>query len=96
MNAFNQMGWLCGERQIPRQVPDQPRVEQLMSPPTLVLDESAPWWVHGDAPFIQFDHFLDYLLGGSNAVKIQLEALLQDTPLSGAVAGVIADARSSF
>jgi DEAD/DEAH box helicase domain-containing protein len=96
MNAFNQVGWLCGERQIPRQVPDQPRVEQLMSPTAFVLDESAPWWVHGDAPFLQFDHFLDYLLGGSNAVKIQLEALLEDTPLSGAVEGVITDARSSF
>jgi DEAD/DEAH box helicase domain-containing protein len=96
MNAFNQMGWLCGEQQIPRQIADQPRVEQLMSPNVLILDESASWWVSSDAPFLQFDHFLDFLRTGENSVKVQLEALLQDTPLSGAVNRVISEAQSSF
>ena len=96
MNAFNQIGWVCGEEQIPRQYPEQPLVEQLMAPPRFVLNESWPWWKDGEAPHLQFESFLEFLLRESNPIKDQLESLLRDTPLSGSVERVIRNAQIEF
>ena len=32
MTAYNQMGWLCDEPRVPRQIPDQARIEVLETP----------------------------------------------------------------
>jgi hypothetical protein len=96
MNAFNQMGWLCGQRQIPRQGHDQPRIEQLMQPQAIALDNSAPWWETDASPNLQFDHFLAFLLTNNDSTVSQIEILLRGTPLEGAVLLVIDAARATF
>jgi DEAD/DEAH box helicase domain-containing protein len=96
MNAFNQMGWLCGQQQIPRQGHDQPRIEQLMPPHEIALDDSAHWWQDGASPHLQFDRFLTYLLTSEDSLLTQMEILLHGTPLEGGCLSVINEAMVSF
>ncbi len=57
MTAYNQMGWLCDEPRIPRQLPDQARIEVLEISQHSALNGNHPWFVPEDAPFKQFEHF---------------------------------------
>jgi len=81
LQAYNHMGWLCAEPKVLRQVPDQARAEKLLPSPHTPLNESQAWWVPGDPPYRQFDHFLAYLLGSGEPLKDELKALLTGTPL---------------
>ena len=96
MTAYNHMGWLCDEQRVPRQVPDQGRVEMLETPQRGALNDNHPWFVPGGAPFEQFDHFLKYLLGAHEAMNTNMALLLKRTPLEGREDAVIADARTNF
>lgn len=96
MTAFNRMGWLCDEPCVPRQVPDQARVETLEALQRGTLNDNHPWFTPGYAPFEQFDSFLKYLLGAEDAMKTDMALLLERTPLKGCADAVIADARVSF
>ena len=95
MNAFNQIGWVCGEERIPRQVPDQPRVDQLMAQPRFVLNESWPWWKHGADPHLQFESFRNPP-SGKRSSQGSARILARDTPLSGSVERVIRNAQIEF
>jgi hypothetical protein len=96
MTAYNHMGWLCDEPRVPRQVPDQMRIETLEVPQHSVLNGNHPWFTSGAAPFEQFDNFLGYLRGNDDPMDADLRLLLERTPLEGCANAVIADARISF
>jgi hypothetical protein len=96
MTAYNQMGWLCDEPRVPRQIPDQARIEALETSQYCTLNDNHPWFVPGNAPFEQFDHFLNYLIGIDEGIKIDMSRLLERTPLEGCTDAVIAYARVSF
>ena len=96
MTAYNQMGWLCDEPRVPRQIPDQARIESLEFSQPCALNDNHLWFVPGDAPFEQFDHFLEYLVGADEVIKRDLALLLERTPLEGCIVAVIEHARVSF
>jgi hypothetical protein len=95
MTAYNHMGWLCDEPRIPRQIPDQARIETLEVPKSGALNGNHPWFVPDAPPSEHFDRFLEYLLGADEA-GTDLAQLLVHTPLEGLTDVVIADARTSF
>jgi hypothetical protein len=96
MTAYNQMGWLCDEPRVPRQIHDQARIEALESSQNFALNDNHPWFVAGGAPFELFDYFLNYLLGADEEIKTDLALLLKRTPLEGCIVEVIEQARESF
>ncbi len=96
MTAYNQMGWLCDEPRIPRQIPDQARIEVLETPQRCALNGNHPWFVPEDAPFELFCHFLHYLRRTDEEIKADIARLLKRTPLEGHVDAVIAYAHESF
>ncbi|MGB7168815.1 MAG: helicase-related protein, partial [Acidobacteriaceae bacterium] len=96
MTAYNQMGWLCDEPRVPRQIPDQARIETFETSQHCALNVDHPWFVPGGAPFEQFGRFLDYLIGVSEGIRADLARLLVRTPLEGCADVVIAEARASF
>jgi Lhr-like helicase len=96
MTAYNRMGWLCDEPRVPRQIPDQARIETLEIQQSSALNGNHPWFVPGVAPFEQFDRLLNYLLDADDAVKTALALLLKQTPLEGCVDSVIQSARVNF
>ncbi len=96
MTAYNQMGWLCDEPRVPRQIPDQARIEELETSRHFALNDNHPWFVPGGAPFEQFGHFLDYLIRTDDGVRMDLALLLERTPLKGDTDAVIKLAQASF
>jgi DEAD/DEAH box helicase domain-containing protein len=96
MTAYNQMGWLCDEPRVPKQIPDQARIETLEAPQHHVLNGNHPWFIPGVAPFEQFGNFLFHLIGAGEATTIEMARLLERTPLEGCTDAVIAHARDSF
>jgi hypothetical protein len=97
MTAYNQMGWLCEEPRIPKQIPDQARIEVLDASQHCELNGNHPWYVPGDAPFEQFGHFLHYVMEASNeGITKDMARLLERTPLAGCADAVIAYAHASF
>jgi DEAD/DEAH box helicase domain-containing protein len=96
MTAYNHMGWLCAEPRVPRQIPDQARVETLEYLQRGRLNDNHPWFVRDAAPFEQFDHFLEYVLGTDEAIKTDMTLLLERTPLEGSAEAVISGARVTF
>jgi hypothetical protein len=96
MTAYNQMGWLCDEPRVPRQIPDQARIEALDLPLHCELNDNHPWHLPGGAPFEEFGLFLGYLIGSADEIKIDMALLLERTPLEGCTEAVVAYARASF
>jgi DEAD/DEAH box helicase domain-containing protein len=96
MTAYNQMGWLCNEPRVPRQIPDQARIEALETSQHWILNGNHPWFVPGEAPFEQFGHFLRYLIGANEGINADMVRLLERTPLAGCADVVIACANESF
>ena len=96
MTAYNHIGWLCAEARVPRQILDQARIESLELPSRVALNEDHPWYVRGEAPYIQFDHFLEYIIETDVSTSERLGELLLGTPLDGKMDVVIAEARVSF
>jgi DEAD/DEAH box helicase domain-containing protein len=96
MTAYNQMGWLCDEPRVPRQIHDQARIEALESSQNFAFNDNHPWFIAGNAAFELFDHFLNYLHGADEAIKTDLALLLERTPLEGCIVEVIEQARQSF
>jgi len=96
MTAYNHMGWLCDEPRVPRQVPDQARVEVLEPVQRGILNGNHPWYVPEAAPFQQFDAFLVCVLEEDDSITTELALLLERTPLEGRADAVIAEARKSF
>jgi hypothetical protein len=96
MTAYNQMGWLCDEPRVPRQIPDQARIETFETSQHFILNGNHSWFVPGDAPFEQFGHFLHYLIGATEGIKTDMAQLLERTPLEGCADAVIANAHENF
>ena len=96
MTAYNRMGWLCNEPRVPRQVPDQARIDSLENSQQGSLNEDHAWFVSGDSPFEQLDHFLQYLLSAQDTCNLKLASLLERTCLEGKSRSVIEDARLTF
>lgn len=96
MTAYNRMGWLCNEPRVPRQVPDQARIYSLEISQQGLLNDNHDWFVSGDAPFEQLDHFLKYLIATEDTFNQQLTSLLERTCLEGQSRCVVDDARSTF
>ncbi len=96
MTAYNRMGWLCNEPRVPRQVPDQARIDSLENSQQGSLNEDHAWFVSGDSPFEQLDHFLQYLLSAQDTCNLKLASLLERTCLEGQSRSVIEDARLTF
>lgn len=96
MTAYNYMGWLCNEPRVPRQVADQARIVDLQMPERATLNEDHDWYVIGDPPHKQFEHFLANLTSTPNNFVARMERMLTDTPLSLKSHEVIEEARLSF
>jgi hypothetical protein len=96
MTAYNHIGWLCDEPRVPKQLADNARVETLESAKRDALNENHAWFLHGRAPYQQFESFLEYLLQGDDPLRQEMSMLLVGTPLVGQAGAVIKQARRTF
>jgi hypothetical protein len=83
MQAFNRIGWLCGQPMIPLARPGEPRPEGLIEVSRNHLRQPADWWKDGSSVAEQFESFLLFHQETPELLSEPVETLLAGTPISG-------------
>ena len=97
MQAFNRIGWLCGQPMIPLARPGEPRPEGLVDIPHTHLRKSADWWKDGLSVAEQFESFLLFHDSYPEILSAPVLTLLAGTPISNRVLrDLLAATRDSF
>lgn len=82
MQAFNRIGWLCGQPMVPLVRPSEPRPDNLISTSYEHLQRNIRWWEDGLCIAEQFERFLLFNHSNPELLASSVATLLADTPLS--------------
>ena len=82
MQAFNSIGWLCGQPMIPVGRSGEPRPERLIAVRYDDLRKPAEWWKNDCSIAEQFESFLAWHENHSEALDSTICSLLTETPLA--------------
>ena len=97
MQAFNRIGWLCGQPMIPLGRTGEPRPERLVDISHSHLRQPADWWKDGLSVAEQFESFLNFHHSNPELLSEPVETLLAGTPISGkALRDLLAATLDSF
>lgn len=97
MQAFNRIGWLCGQPMIPIARSGDPRPERLIYIPHSHLRQPAEWWKEESTIAEQFESFLQFHQRNPDLLSGSTNTLLSGTPISGATIEELAvEARELF
>lgn len=97
MQAFNSIGWLCGQPMIPVARSGEPRPERVIEPQYGFLQTAFEWWRPGEHIAEQFEGFLHWHGEQASELTAAIKSLLRETPLSASETSVLlADARETF
>ncbi len=82
MQAFNRIGWLCGQPMVPLARPGDPRPERLIDTSYEHLRRNTPWWKDGLCVAEQFEQFLLFNHSNPELLSESVGILLADTPIA--------------
>ena len=97
MQAFDRIGWLCGEPMVPVGRPGEPRPEELIHARYENVRSSALWWKQQGSMAVQFESFLEWHEHNPENLRTEFLVLLAETPLAAQeVRTLLASARKAF
>ena len=97
MQAFQHMGWLCGQPGLPIVRPGDLRPELPSWPGYSNIRAAEGWWVPDGNMAEQFEGYLDFCSGNPDVISNSIATLCRDTPLSQTqVSAFIDSARDHF
>jgi hypothetical protein len=82
MQAFNRIGWLCGQSMVPLARPGDPRPERLIEISYEHLRKNSTWWKAGLSVAEQFESFLLFHRSNPELLAEPVSTLLAGTPIS--------------
>ena len=82
MQAFNRIGWLCGQERIPFARSGDPRPENLIIATHNDLRRPTDWWKQGLSIAEQFESFLIFNINNRGLLSKELSMLLEGTPIA--------------
>jgi DEAD/DEAH box helicase domain-containing protein len=82
MQAFQHIGWLCGQPKLPIVRPGDLRPELPSWPGYSNIRAAEPWWVPDGNMAEQFEAYLDFSHRNPRVISNSIAILCRDTPLS--------------